>query len=255
MTHHEIENLLVDYQIYHSNLQIDHWIIYSNGVDPYGMYKQALRELHARYETLRSGILQSIKSKIEHDHLEEQARREKDKYAFALLCIEIMGKRVQVGEHDRRLSDTAREFLRFYHHAKRLKQQLGTIDPNSQDALDRASWKTRLRYMAAIDFFTTGRISSGTFRTLMSSPADIRDDVMHAMQDQPALLEWAKKQAPEFIDMPTADEIDGQIPGLLNGLMDEENRRLLETRQSLCDDLAKMSGLPAELLSTPGDNG
>jgi hypothetical protein len=48
-----LKAMLDDHQKYHSNLQIDRFIIYKSGVTPYGMYKQALRELYSRYESMK----------------------------------------------------------------------------------------------------------------------------------------------------------------------------------------------------------
>jgi len=167
-----IEEILADHQAKHSDLQMDYFITTRHGGTVYGMYKQALRELHSRHTTLQ-GLY------IDHDEalmayadagkgwvFNARQRRSKairkERTTMALRAIRTS------------IKDTERERDRFLAQARLLKHEVGELTPAKRAVLDGEMWTHKIKSMAAMDYMTAGVLGRGTIELLQCVPNVIR---------------------------------------------------------------------------------
>ncbi len=162
-----VHDLLADHQKYHSSAQIDAFIVARNGGTPYGQYKQVLRELDARRNNLFTRYNERELLGIDIEDLEpcREVRR---------IQIEISQKEFQLQALEDTITDTEREFMRFYAHAVTLKTAIetehGPFDEAVREKLDAAEWEWQMQEKCAIDILAQGRVSAGTIEMLRSWP-------------------------------------------------------------------------------------
>lgn len=191
-----IRGLLADHQRYHSEFQISYFMIASNGLTPYGMYKQCLRELDRRHSIL-------CELYGERELLEMQLRERWWNPWLRRLSI-----RLRVG-HARRMmqfrqlceniTDSERETEQLYEHAVDLKKHVGELTDERRRELDVEFWQAKLRRNAALDVASgsgLGEMSRGTLDLLWSVPLEMRLDALADVREGEAI-----KQA-EFGHLP-----------------------------------------------------
>ncbi len=184
----DLKELLNDHQLYHSSFQMDNFITVRAGETQYGQYKQTLRELFKRYRGLKElyvarELLQVDIEELEHKHSETdfEVRRKN---------INLAKHRMDLEDLERNISDTEREFKRFYAQADILKSQIGRLTPDKRDTLDQEMWTHKLKTMVAVDYITKGRIGENALTFIRSIPKEIRKPLLTEIKDQKALLEW-----------------------------------------------------------------
>ena len=175
----QLNELLKDHQPFHSEFQMDHFITIRAGGTPWGMYRQALRELDSRKSAL----------------LEHYSKRQ---------SLEM-----QKNTLDRTIADQEREFKHFYAQAVALKNDLGELTPERKAQLERETWLHRLKMKAAIELRTIGRVSEDTMETLLALPKVEREAVLEVAQS--TWLENQDLQLPKPKELP-----QGDVKGLLN---------------------------------------
>lgn len=195
-TSERFDELVQDHQLFHTEYQIDHFIIGSAGT-PYAQYQQALRELVKRYRGLKQLEVQLCRNRLERQKL--QARLDCDDVETAidreLLRLEVMEKQMQEEETERSMRHTKREFTRFFRIADSLKTKLGEIDDKRRYELEEEKWYHRARALVASDLLTAGHITGGTVSLLQGLDPEPRgrliDELTH---DRAALLDWFQLQ-------------------------------------------------------------
>lgn len=177
-----ISDLLAFHQEFHSNLQMDRFITAAAGGTPWGMFKQALRELATRYEALKTD-LQRL-SHLTGTHLDPaHAQMQRD-----TLC--------------RTIRDREREFVRFYAQACALKEMLGPINPDRIDQLDMEMWTHRARWEAAADLASGQPISRRTIDLIQALPEEVRAPVWVQIRHDPGgLIDWFVSFEPPMPDL------------------------------------------------------
>ena len=169
MNHGEkIQELLGLHQAFHSDLQVDQFITYRAGGTLYGMFVQAVRELHGRLHSMAQMFLDREEAKAKED-LAEAKRKElvgelpnernwsKVQWAELRLAeVDILRERHKALQIDGYLADTLREVNLFYGQAVALKARLGDLTPERRRELDRATWRFWIRKEAALDFLERG---------------------------------------------------------------------------------------------------
>ena len=110
-------DIIKDHQIFHSNFQVDHFIVGGDCPTLYGRYRQTLRELVRRIRSLKYLYVKRERLKIDHDRTLQIPDAEDD---LDLRSRELDRLEVVMGmeELDRVIADTEREFRRFYAHAE-----------------------------------------------------------------------------------------------------------------------------------------
>ncbi len=165
-----IDELLKDYQGRHSTFQIDNFIIGKQG-DRWSRYKQALREISNRYQSLMD-----LKEDLE---LFDMARCWRWRSLF--------GKRARIWKKRRirsraamveNISETERELKRFVWLATKLKRDIGNLDKEKRAVLEADSWRQKSLRMAGIDLLVNGRIGQPTMELILALPVREQTEVL-----------------------------------------------------------------------------
>ena len=183
----DLKELLKDHQLYHSSFQMDNFITVRAGETQYGQYKQTLRELFKRYRGLKElyvarELLQVDIEELEYNNVTGFVKRRND--------INLAKHRMNMEDLERNISDTEREFKRFYAQADALKAQIGELTPEKRDHLDQEMWTHKLKTMVAVDYITKGRIGENALTFIRSIPKEMRKPLLAEIKDQKALLDW-----------------------------------------------------------------
>lgn len=181
-----LQELFETFRPFHSAFQIDHYIVARAGGTPYGMFKQSVRELRARWQALCDLYIQ--REKLSRSKASKQVlRRTQEKIRRDELEIQIR--------------DTEREFRRFYAHAVKLKKHLGKLTDERIDELERELWIHRLKQHAALDIISTGRPSREFFELMMALDAETRKPLLDAISTddgRKGLIDWVAAWEPEY---------------------------------------------------------
>jgi len=192
-----LQELLKDHQLYHSEFQQDYLITVRAGGTTYGMYKQALRELYKRYRGLKE--LYGSKELLQVDIDELAAKKTEDKFEARRNKINHAQKVMSMEELDKNIEDTEREFKRFYSQAAALKAQIGDLTEEKRNALDRDMWQFKLKEMAAIDILTTGHLGNVTYEMITAAPVEMRKKVLELCGDKAKLIDWYESKAADMV--------------------------------------------------------
>lgn len=165
-----IELLLKDYQRYHSEFQIDNFIV-GNAGDNWASYKQCLREIKTRKQEIKIN-----KQKIELAGLEYKALKRKrffkfTKYSRLKIKFAIENGKENLFEMREDLRDIERELDRFVKIAFKLKKQIGDLNFEKRAALESNSWLNKARFLSLIDSITNhGQPSRATVEFIFALP-------------------------------------------------------------------------------------
>ena len=216
----DLRTLFQDHQLYHSNLQIDYFIIGKSGGTTYGQYRQALRELTGRFRGLKSLYSSKVKLEIDLERTQEkinhrrkqefQTEYEEKMNSFRLKELEIKYTEQLLGMEDLKMNirDTEREFKRFYGIAVSLKRKIGELTPEKRDKLDEEFWFFNKKCAIALDFMGTGRIQKGTIEDIHSCPKKIKDQLIECLKNPKQTVAWYEEYhlpIPEFEELPDSD--------------------------------------------------
>ena len=167
MIEKNIEILLSDFRALHSEYQIENFIIGGQG-DAWAKYKQCLREIANRHESLLNQ-----KESLEHFDLKR--------------CWYGFGKVARIKKSARSrlrktmingIAEIERELERFISLAIELKNQLGEIDERKRAELEAGSWRFKALRMAGIDLLVNGRIGHPTMDLILMLPEKDRGGVL-----------------------------------------------------------------------------
>ena len=198
-----LRSLLATYRPFHSAHQIDHYIVARAGGTPYGMFKQAVRELRGRWQGLCTL------------YIEREEMRRKDTPTNDL---ERARHQMQVEGIEVQIRDTEREFRRFYAHAVKLKAHLGELTDERVDALETEHWMHKLKQQAALDLLSEGRVKRDTLELLMALDPETRSPIMDLLaspKGHTELVTWLRAYTPE-VDI----DRNAPLPELEGGLRD-----------------------------------
>ena len=126
-----IKNLLKDYQPKHSQFQIDNFIIGNQGCN-WSKYKQALREIDGRYNSLIGQ-----KEDLELFDLKRVWRWPFGRKA-QIRAIRRKRDRQTLADN---IAETERELRRFVEIAVKLKERIGKLDYEKRKVLESDSWR------------------------------------------------------------------------------------------------------------------
>lgn len=191
-----IEELLADLQTAHSDLQIDRFIILSNGLTEYGCYKQSLRELHTRFHTMVGYWLELESLKLdEEDAVAKSTEGRRQQLELAKVRLRILSVRES-------LAESKREFLRFLAHADYLKSKVGELTPERRAEFEKEFWVQSLirmgndspqarKLFSVLDADSQKKITSGEvipLPELPTKPAEMDVDFLLRMTLEQKLL-------------------------------------------------------------------
>jgi len=199
-----------------SQFQDDYLVTTRAGGTLYGQYKQSLRELYKRFRGLRELTSNNARLKIDIEELEYKVENpQDDRFKVKRNQVDLKEKIMLMEESQRAISDTKREFMRFYQQAAFLKGKIGDLTNEKRHQLDMDMWEFKIKEMAVIDWITSGRIRNSTFEFLHSCPKEMKTRIAQEFQHQDKMIEWYDNKEelhiPENlpkIEMPTSiDEI------------------------------------------------
>ena len=199
----KLTELFIDHQLHHSEFQQDYFITGRAGGTEYGMYKQALRELHKRYRGLKEQYAEKELVQIDIDELTD--KKTKDKYEKRRNEIKRTQKIMSMEDLDKSIADTEREFKRFYQQAIVLKEKIGELTDVKRSILDRDMWIYKVKEMAAIDYVTTSRLSKGTYELIMAMPQNMRNNTLNEIKNHADLLTWFENKNDVELELPEID--------------------------------------------------
>ena len=209
-----LDDLLKDHRLYHSEFQQDYFITTRSGGTVYGQYKQALRELYKRFRGLKGLYHQKGMLEIDIDELDFKLKEKLlDKFEKARKKLELEKKRLDMIEMEKNIEDTEREFKRFYQQCVSLKQKLPELTGEVRRKLDKEMWLHKLKEICAVDFLSGGRLKNTTVELIGSIPVDDRKVLIdETIRNQKGLIEWYETKNEEF----EIKEIDCDLQKLLD---------------------------------------
>ena len=195
-----LDDLFEDCQKWHSNYQIDHFVLGSHAT-PWGTYKQCLRELRTRVVSLRTEVIERAQLAIDVDELESTARAH-DEYTSEFdkkrAALDADLKWIQLNEKDYALHHRAREIRRFWAHASVLKAHLGNLSEEDREALERSYWWNHAHRLLALDLYVGRAPSRATLEIIASMGSNERTGLFESLKgsaDKPEqLLEVLMRQ-------------------------------------------------------------
>lgn len=195
-----LQSLLASYRPFHSAHQIDNYIVARSGGTPYGMFKQAVRELRSRWQSLCT------------QYIEREEMRRKD---VPDSDLERARHRMQLEGLEVQIRDTEREFRRFYAHAVKLKAHIGELTEDRIEQLEAEHWMHKLKQQAALDLLSEGRVKRDTLELLMALDPETRSPIMDLLgspKGHTELVTWLRAYTPEV-------DIDrgGALPAIPEG--------------------------------------
>jgi hypothetical protein len=181
--------LLEDDEPFHSDLQIDAFILRRNGAfHPYGTYKQALKELKARFHTLLE-VLQGTRAMLEHSEPD-------------LSTAQQVQRALQHKNH----ADLFREFARFYAVCCELKQQLcpdGPLTAERRAQLEEELWAFKLKMAVVLDCRYHGLVARATLEQVLCLPRTVRHELLAFVDARAAQVEfWDRLVNSEDLALP-----------------------------------------------------
>ncbi len=169
----DINELLKDHQLYHSDFQMDRFITMRSGGTEYGQYKQALRELDKRRRGLKELYVEKALLKLEINKLNFPIIRHFKKNKIN------NGKKIMAMEDlDKNIFDTEREFKRFYSQAECLKVKIGELTPEKKEQLEIEMWEFKIKELCLLDQVSTGKVSKNTYELIGVCPPNIRKELL-----------------------------------------------------------------------------
>jgi hypothetical protein len=215
----KLSELFQDHQLYHSEFQQDYFITARSGGTLYGMYKQSVRELYKRWRGLKQLYADHKLAQVDIDELQHKiSSRDGTGFDFDRNQINLEKKTADIAELEKNISDTEREFKRFYQQACVLKQQLGELTDKKRNQLDREMWFYKIKEMAGLDILSCGRIQRSTIECALSCNVEDRKKILKEIKDHESLIEWMetkqdilslKTDELEMVEMPDIKLLEG----------------------------------------------
>jgi len=238
ITREELGSLFGDHRKYHSERQIDSFIVARSGLTPYGRYRQSLRELWSRYSSLWSAWRELQELQIDLEEAEARAEFESD-FDRRRHVLKVQDLRVRKDSKVFAVREISREFARFLAHARAWKEQVGELTDERRRVLDDEFWRETFRNMAGLDVVQSGAVSRKCWALVSTLPKRERLPLLAELQNTAQLRNYiVSREMPELpseptFKVPTMEEIrsicDGGkvVPGAGNlvELLSEERRQ------------------------------
>ena len=184
----DVDDMLADFQPYHSRFQIEQFILGAKHSTPWGTYKQTLRELHSRHDSLASaGVAREL---LVIDIEELSTKKTGGEYDARRDAVRLEAMRKSLAAADRNADDVRREYDVILARATELKAEIGDITDERRDQLEADFWYEKFRRDAMLDVVLTGRIGRSTFELILSLPMEQRRRLVESLQKPPRILAY-----------------------------------------------------------------
>lgn len=178
-----LEEFKKDNDMFHSDYQIENFILIQNGHTPYGTYKQALRELFAREQSLRGLYAKELEMQIDLETVELDIKQSLENIAVydesgdhinsKRESLKIKKLKIAQASLDFALVDmvhvkreTEREYRKFYSCARYLKEKLGDLSVERKAKLEAEYWKETIKDAIASDIKSIGGVDPKTLKRI-----------------------------------------------------------------------------------------
>jgi hypothetical protein len=176
-----IRPLLQDHQMFHSEFQINNFILSRIGGTIYGAYKQAIRELwHRLFAIVTEFNKLPVVPSSDPRHVVEE-------------CTEVAETILRWSDSAPAIRDTLRECVIFYFLAKSLKEKVGDLDCEMRQKYEEELWVHRVRCAIAVEFLSVGHISGSTVEMIHALPLILRRPIVEVLLNPTAhesLIKW-----------------------------------------------------------------
>jgi len=180
----KILEFINDNQNGHTNFQIDNFIVGKSGISYYGKYKQAIREMQCRYETLKGLYLDRELKQIDIDEANIPKENKQTIFDVKRDKIKLIKLNSELENMNKNILDSEREFVRFYQHCTYLKDKLGVLDQVKKNELEKQYWEEHLLEIAVTDIISTGRLQDNTLNTLTILPKESKLKVLDMISQE-----------------------------------------------------------------------
>lgn len=203
-----ISELEDDYQIYHSNFQINNFITLGEDFNMWGCYKQSLRELMKRIGVYRESYCNDKILDIKIRQIEHKLLTETDEFEIELLNVDLLRKKLKVSESKKNLDEIVRELTQFWKHSQILKTRLesvnGKLTKEIKEGLETTYWKDKYKQQLAFDMLKDGKPTESQ-NLLSNFNIDVKIDLLKECPPETAIEQYKSKHPITFTD----SELDG----------------------------------------------
>ena len=217
MSDNMLQNILKDHYLYHEEFQHDFLITVRAGGTVYGQYKQALRELYARVNSLKTFITDLDIAKVDIAELEYNLNNNlcSDQFDEQRTVLNLRLQKSKLEEGERNIAETIREAQRFYEQCIYLKAEVGELTHETRKEYEEEMWKYTVMKLANTDYITKGRIGNNALEMALAMPPRMREEVLPMIhnaalldtfiQEKTAELTSVINDVPALSDMPAFD--------------------------------------------------
>jgi hypothetical protein len=160
---------MADHRRFHSEYQIDHFVIGKFGETPYSQYCQALRELESREWALKQEVLELQRLEIERKNLDPHS---------VFFEVDLAQAEIRRSQLERIIKDRERELGHVFCIARALKKELGEIDYAKRSELEAEAWEEKTKAKAALECASSGYLSPATLEAVASLKSESREMVL-----------------------------------------------------------------------------
>lgn len=218
--------LLGDHRLFHSTLQCRRFITAKAGVTPYGMYRQALRELNSRTWSLFDEMLRREEIQVDLDELARKVEVAEETYGenniqLRRLRLEQGRKVVEMAQLEHAMTDRYREWAEFYGQCCTLRPLLGLregqqLAEDKRDLLDEQMFAHQFAAQIRARIEAGERpLDSALTQVIETLPTGIRTPLLAAGQNQQEFIQWHDSQRPGELPapeaLPTPEEVERLI--------------------------------------------
>ena len=175
----KIEKLLRDFQKFHSEFQIENFIIRSQG-NLWGQYKQCLREISSRNDQLQDleDDLKLIRIDIDQMNQKWFFFKISSKKRHEIKLQKMIRKKESLKANIKEISRELSEFVRIGESIRYKAWGNSTLSGEKIKALEKQMWHEKARFMMAIDLITIGNISKSTIEMIYSMPRKMKSELL-----------------------------------------------------------------------------
>lgn len=160
----------------HDEFQLKNFIMGMNGLTDYGHYRQACREVSARFESMKGTALQYDKVKLNAELNEHKAKRLREASEGDPIERELKAKiydnyarrnRLEMDTQERMFKRQVREFLFFLEEARKWEK---AIEGKDRSQLIEDFWIAKVRRLVTLNTVGGGNALDGAVEMIMAMP-------------------------------------------------------------------------------------
>jgi len=178
----QINDLLKDHAAGHSDFQIENFIVGSEA-HPWHRYKQCLREIAGRKESIEMGeqeiryMEEDIGRLKKWDRFSPFSRKKRSRMIAILMAKRTAGLNS--------IRNNARELQRFVESAVAIRESHGfkNLSAEKKRYLEADAWREKAKWMICLDMFCFGNISKPTLEFTYKLPKAVKRELIMQLKD------------------------------------------------------------------------